>query len=184
MSFSDFGARWRQMEEEHGLPLRSEWARLPEGEFNFLQPDELAFLRETGLPDSAPCLSFEAVVEGMPRVDGVYSPRDEEFWARIGRDSVATFRMLGSDGSGNPLVLNINSRDIWLLDHEGSFTPYSLVNSGLAQFAESLLLFNQAILQEEVDVAALQEQLQAIDPRAAQEGAFWHGHAEDLPDLL
>lgn len=188
MGFDDFATRWHRIEEANSLPLRARWARLPHGEFAFLRPDEAASLREVGLPNNAPCFTFRDVAEGMPRVDEVYGPHDDQLWRRIGRESVAAFRMLGSDGCGNPLALHIESRDIWLLDHEADFVPFAFVNSDLAAFAESLLLFKRAVAQDsevdEADVAALHEQLGAIDPRAAERGAFWHGYAEDLPDFI
>lgn len=184
MEFNDFAARWQQMEEQNEVSFLSKWVRLPEGDFPFLRPDELAFLRQAGLPSEAPYFSFKEVEKAMPRVDQVYGPDDEQLWTKIGRETVAAFRMLGSNSGGDPLVLDINSHEIWQLDHEGYFAPYNLVNTSLLQFAESLFLFQQAEFQEaEVDVDELLKQLRALDPRAAQKGAFWPQYAEDLNDL-
>lgn len=91
MNPSDFAARWSQLEEECDLQPRSRWFRLSSDDFPFLRPDELEFLRETGLPDGAPCFCFKQVEIGLPRVDQVYGPKDEELWARIGRDTLRRF---------------------------------------------------------------------------------------------
>jgi hypothetical protein len=185
MNPSDFAARWNQLEEECDVQPRSRWFRLLSGDFPFLWPDELEFLREAGLPDGAPEFRFKQIEIGLPRVDQVYGPKDEELWARIGRDTVAPFRMLGDDQGSNPLVIDTRSHEIWLLDHESDFVPFDFVNTGLLPLAESLLLFLRAHCQEdEVDLDDLLEKLRAIDARAATPGAFWHRYTEDFNDLM
>lgn len=179
-----FVARWTALEAELESPFPAKFFRLPVGDYSFLRGDELQLLREVGLPDNAPGFSFEKVEEGMPRVDEVYGPDDDELWSEIGRETVARYRMLGSDGSGNPLVLDIESHEIVLLDHEGAFAPFSLVNSGFAPLLESLLIIQRAEDQApDVSVAQIQAELAAIDPQVTDKRGYWFSLAADLPDF-
>lgn len=156
---------------------------MPGGDYPFLRADELQLLREVGLPGNAPSFCFDGVEAGMPRVDQVYGPDDDDLWNRVGRETVAKFRMLGDDGGGNPLVLDIESHEIVLLDHKGSFAPFTLVNSSLPQLLESLLVFARAETEApKVDVEKLQTEVRAIDPQVAEEG-YWFSLAADLPDF-
>ena len=128
-------------------------------------------------------VAFRLSPLGAHLPDEVYGPNDEKLWNNIGRESVANFRMLGNDG-GNPLVLDIESHEVVILDHEGQFRPFDFVNSSIAQFMESLLIFEQALIQApDVNVAKLQEELGQIDPRVTAEQAYWHTYAADLPDF-
>lgn len=179
-----FVNRWNAMLAEVGEPSPDKFFRLPEGDYSFLRADELQLLREVGLPGGGSSFRYEDVEDGMPRVDEVYGPHDEELWQRIGRETIARFRMLGSDGSGNPLVLNIESHEIELLDHESSFAPFDLVGSSLAQFMECLLVFSRAeAYAPEVDVEGLQAEIHAIDPQLVQKNGYWFSNATDLPDF-
>jgi hypothetical protein len=183
-TLNDFVSRWNAMLSEVGDTTPAKFFRLPTGDFPFLRADELQLLREVGLPDGGSSFSYEDVEDGIPRVDEVYGPNDEELWQRIGRDSVARFRMLGQDGGGNPLVLNLETHEIHLLDHESDFQPYGLAGSSLAQFMECLLVFTRVESSApDVDVAALQAQLRAIDPQLAERNGYWFSTATDLPDF-
>ena len=180
---NDFVARWNAMEAQwNGKPDAFE--RLPPGDYPFLNADELRLLQEIGLPQSGPDFSYNEIGKGMPRVDEVYGPKDEVLWAKIGRDSVARYRMIGQDGGGNPLVLDIESHQIKILDHESAFRPFDLINSSLRQFYQSLLVMQRASADApDVDVEALQRELEAIDPQMTAEEGYWHTLAEDLPDF-
>lgn len=183
-TLNNFVSRWNAMLVEVDAPSPDKFFRLPDGDYSFLGADELQLLREIGLPQSCSSFTLDGVEDGMPRVDEVYGPNDEQLWSRIGRASVARFRMLGDDGSGNPLVLNIESHEIELLDHEGSFVPFDLAGSSLAQFMECLLVFTRVeSFAPDVDVAALQAQLRAIDPQLADRNGYWFSTATDLPDF-
>lgn len=183
-ALNDFISRWNQMRAEVGAPSPDTFVRLPDGDYPFLRADELQLLREVGLPNSGASFSYDETVEGMPRVDEVYSPQEEEWWQQIGRETVARFRMLGQDGGGNPLVLNIESHEIHLLDHESDFQPYGLAGSSLGQFIECLLVYTRAVSNApDVDVEELQEQIRAIDPQLAQRNGYWFSNAMYLPDF-
>jgi len=179
-----FVERWNTMLAEVGEPSPDKFFHLPEGDYPYLRADELQLLREVGLPGSGSSFDYEDTAEGMPRVDEVYGPRDGQLWQRTGRETVALFRMLGTDGGGNPLILNLKTHEVHLLDHENNFRPYSLAGSSLAQFMECLLIFTRAeSFAPDVDVEALKAQLRAVDPQLAEKNGYWFSIATDLTDF-
>ena len=125
------------------------------------------FLFEAGLPSgAAPCLSFGPKYAGYFACD--------------------TGMQIGSNGSGDPIVLSSDG-DIHYLNHdEGLATHY--VNRDLASLAEVLLQYRQLINEtcEELGQDAfldglvplrLRESwvrfLQSVDPAALQSGSLW-----------
>jgi hypothetical protein len=124
------------------------------------------------LPASAaPCLTFNNLRD-MPRVEEVFLleglPR--AVFARM-----RPYRMIGSDGAGNPICIEQATREIWLLDHEDWFETKQYMNSSIPQLAESLLAYAG-----QDDSAKFVAALIALDARAMVEGAFWWHEAKTL----
>ncbi len=93
-------------------------------------PESAAFLTEAGLPDSAaPCLSFNP--DRLPPLPAEY-PVAQEF---------RRYRILGSDGSGNPICIDEELRSsVVVLEHDGGFRV-QFMNSSVPQLAECLLAY-------------------------------------------
>lgn len=173
------------MAAEAGDKSPAKFFQLPDGDYPFLNDDELQLLHEIGLPQSCSSFTLDGVEDGMPRVDEVYGPNDEQLWSRIGRDSVARFRMLGDDSSGNPIVLDVETHEIVLLDHEGDFKPFDFVNSSIAQLMESLLVFTKVESDApEVDVEKLRAALHFIDSQVTEKQGHWFTSAADLVESV
>jgi hypothetical protein len=144
-------------------------------------------LVRAGLPaDAAPFLTFDA-----PRSADL--PTVAEQWG-IG-DEFRRYRVIGSDGSGNPIALDeqCEGEVVWL-DHENRFAR-ALMNKSVRQMAESLLAYRKlvedtqaesgpdAFLDGKTSVAdrkKLREELSKIDPAAVMPGCFWHGELQNL----
>src|SRR5262245_15990325 len=83
------------------------------------------FLLQTGLPEAAaPFLAFRAPTAGeLPTV--------AEEWRQP--KEFAVYRVIGSDGSGNPVALDErNGGEVVILDHENRFARV-LMNSSVRQ---------------------------------------------------
>ena len=127
------------------------------------------FLTAAGLPtEAAPCLSFGPMASHwMPP------------------EIAASYLLLGSDGAGNPIVLD-DQGAVLVLDHERSFAPQYL-NRDVATLAATLLLYRTIIREAEVEAgpdafdgeipAHLREKLAAFlrerDPRALEDSSDW-----------
>lgn len=85
--------------------------------------------------------------------------------------------MIGSDGAGNPICVNAETNEIWLLDHEDHFRTRQFVNSSLSCLSESLLAY-----MGETDANRFRLSISEIDPPAAKNGAFWYCEADALAD--
>lgn len=121
---------------------------------------------ESVLPsEAAPCLTFDDA-ESMPALWDVFGPTDA--WLAEDKKRLANYRMIGSDGAGNPICVDSASGEIRLLDHEGHFRTTQFVNSGIAQLAECLLSY-----MGEKDASAFRAAIRKLDPQADQEGSFW-----------
>jgi hypothetical protein len=132
-------------------------ARLPEG--------TRRFLTEAGLPAScAPCLTFDEVGRGLPGIADVFSPGR---WSGEERARVDHYRMIGSDGAGNPLCVDVRDGRVYLVDHEDHFRTTQFMNTSVAHLAECLLAFHTAA------PADRREALRRVDAPAVDDGAFW-----------
>ncbi len=103
------------------------------------------FLLEFGLPDSAaPCLSFVGNRQENEYGYGAICLLNERY--DFLSDKYNTYIVIGSDGSGNPVVLD-TTRDnlVEVLDHEDLFESAYFVNSSLPQMAACLLVYQQFI---------------------------------------
>lgn len=152
-----------------------------------ISADDKSFLAQAGLPqDAAPFLSFEAPKSGP-------LPTLAQKWKLP--PSFAVFRLIGSDGSGNPLALDESQNgEVVLLDHDLKFARV-LVNKSIRQLAESLLAYRKlvratqeefgedAYLDGQTSPAARQElrsELATIDAAAMQADCFWHAELQNL----
>src|SRR5262245_22819209 len=152
-----------------------------------LSAEDKGFLLRAGLPsDAAPFLSFDA-------------PQAAKLPTVADRWGLATdfhrYRVLGSDGAGNPIALDEESGgEVVCLDHENRFARV-FMNTSVRQMAESLLAYRtlvedtqaefglDAFLDGKTSVAArkkLKETLTTIDPAAVKPGSFWFGELRNL----
>ena len=152
-----------------------------------LSEGDKGFLLEAGLPeDAAPFLTFEGPKSGeLPTV--------AEKWGLA--KEFARYRMIGFDGSGNPIALDdAHHGEVVFLDHENRFARV-LMNTSIRQLAASLLAYRKLIQETEMEsgqdafldgkisLAAreeLRQTLAANDPAAMQPGCFWHGELQNL----
>lgn len=157
--------------------------------YNF-QPATCAFLLQVGLPlQAAPFLSFSRY--DTPTRGGFYPVQQQydlaEFFAR--------YIAIGSDGAGNPIVINTQRQDrIEWLDHEDGFAPH-YVNVSVQALAACLVVYDQFIEQvqqaggedayldaqfTDSQYAALRHGLLAEDAQATKEGGFWQLELTEL----
>jgi hypothetical protein len=83
--------------------------------------------------------------------------------------------MIGTDGAGNPIVVDEPTDVVLLVDHENWSRRPQSVNSSVAQLAECL----RAFLGED-DPARFRGKVLALDPPALAPGAFWDAEAQLL----
>ncbi len=121
---------------------------------------------------AAPCLTFERAAKPVPIWEVYASPSD---WSAQDRARLAPYRMIGSDGAGNPICVEEGSGTIYVLDHEDWFQTRLFVNSGVRQLTECLL----AYLGEQ-DPERFRSAVREIDPPAIAEGTFWWCEAAGL----
>jgi hypothetical protein len=108
-----------------------------------------------------------------PRVWETYgAPSD---WSDSDRMRLASYRMIGSDGAGNPLCVEQGTGAVWLLDHEAQFHTRQFVNSGIPQLAECLLAY-----MGEREPKRFLTAIRDIDPPALAEASFWTQEASAL----
>src|SRR4029453_11444239 len=98
-------------------------------------------------------------------------------WSANDQARLAPYRVLGTDGAGNPICIEEDSGAIWLLDHEDRFRTRQFVNSGIPQLAECLLA-----RMGEKDAERFRDAVFANDPLALTEGSFWWHEAAVLPE--
>jgi hypothetical protein len=161
----EFVQQWLQKELEGGFVATSDVLIHYSGETSFLDLETREFLIQAGLPCSAaPCLGFEAA-KTLPRIWELYSPgqwKDEE------KLPLSAYRVLGTDGAGNPICLDEKTDEVFLLDHEDGFKTVTFVNSSVSKLAGCLLANNG-----QSNGNILKEDIEHIDLPALQEGSFW-----------
>jgi hypothetical protein len=177
----EFVARWGQ---DDVRPVR-----FPEHALEGLAISEAdrAFLVQAGLPKAAaPFLGFEVQESGpLPTV--------AEQWNQP--KGLAAYRVIGSDGAGNPIALDENNHgEVVLLDHENKFAR-ALINRSIRQFAESLLAYRKLVISSQAEFGAdacldgktsaaarhaLRYELTTIDAAAMKRGCFWPGELQNL----
>lgn len=125
------------------------------------------------LPDSAaPCVSFKEAARSLSVWEVFASPSD---WLVVDRVRLAPYRVIGSDGAGNPICVEQVTGAVVLLDHEDWFRTRQFVNSSVGQLAECLLAY-----MGEQEPERFRSVVQSIDQAALAEGSFWWHQAAGL----
>ena len=125
------------------------------------------------LPDSAaPFLAFKEAERPIPVWEAYGSASG---WSPADCERLAAYRMVGSDGAGNPVCVEQGAGEVVLLDHEDGFRTRQFVNSSVSQLAECLLAF-----MGERDPERFRSAVRAIDPAALAERSFWWQEAAGL----
>ena len=152
-----------------------------------LSKETTDFLKIAGLPYSAsPFLSFtkDTPTNGIDTLSKVYG-LDNQY---------DKFIMIGSDGSGNPIVIDISkSENIVLLDHESEFCIIELINSSINNLGACLLYYRnfiQQIIAENGDDAFLEANFtdsqynilrdQINSNEQSLKYSFWHKELRNL----
>ena len=134
---------------------------------------EIVSCGDAALPtEAAPCLTFDRAARPAPIWEVFGTPSQ---WPPADRERLAAFRVIGSDGAGNPICVEQPSGAVVLLDHEDRFRTRQFVNSGVGQLAECLLAY-----MGERDPDRFRAALQVIDPPAVAERSFWWHEAAGL----
>ena len=140
------------------------------------EPATVNVLTTGALPtDAALCLSFDASLAQLSTLYGL-------------GPAFAHFVQLGTDGGGNPLVLNTAAHDrVEWLDHENGFAAH-YVNGSLHALAVSLVAYNRFVKDllatrgedaymdadfTDEQLAALRQSLVDADAQAVTSGRFW-----------
>jgi hypothetical protein len=179
MTAADFKSRWedvlkaeRARAAEAGVPEVANDLELVTAPQQILKspsfpPDAARFLVEAGLPGScAPFLSFDAVARGPLSLVHYF---DVGHFLPSVQSSLDPFYVLGFDGAGNPFCLDTkHGGEVVALDHEDSFQTRTFVASNVQKLAEALL-----ILHTSGTSSAFVDRLRVVDPRAAEESAFF-----------
>jgi hypothetical protein len=153
--------------------------------FSFSQATK-DFLLHAGLPESAsPFLTFESSANG----GGIRLPEKDKD-AHVLRN----FIYVGFTGSGSPICIDEENDHVVYLDHEKAYERI-FINSSVAQFAESLLIYREfvtkikalqgrrAFLERNANPESIEwliDQLKRIDADSLTEGSFW----KEEPDLF
>jgi hypothetical protein len=179
--------------------LAQRWGRkavkFPEAPMRELEMPDSAAAALTGgaLPrEGAPFLSFgsqytsgESRRSWVPTVAETFGLEDE---------SLDAYGVIGTDGAGSPVAVNLDDGSVVVIDHEGDFssTPMNPNVLVLARCMQAYAGFVDAVRDElgphgYIDglysadhVQALADELHQCDPAALEEGSFW---ANDLRAL-
>jgi hypothetical protein len=122
--------------------------------------------------EAAPFVSFDKAAD-QPRLWEVFGPKNS--WSATEKKHLDSYRMIGSDGCGNPICVEDRTGVVWMLDHENRFRTIQFVNSNVSLLAECLL----ACMGEEHS-SALIAAIKQLDPPAAAMNTFWDEAARNL----
>lgn len=196
---SDFASRWAAYVARLGMATK-----FPIVRFVVTDPrvseETSRFLSETGLPDAAG-FQFNPKVAGKCLTNVFGGPQGERpgEWenppARL-----RPYLILGFTQGGDPLCLDTDHQkrreQVIILNHENAFEEAEVVNSGVVQLAECILIFQEMIEEyqrEYGDEAELYEgnmplplveralaRIGRMDKRAAEEGSYWPAQMQDI----
>jgi hypothetical protein len=164
---SEFARRWQaEVVARSKLPDDLRLVTAPPGfDATGLAEGARRFLVEAGLPEScAPFVGFKDIGRGLPRISDVYSPGH---WSVGDATRITHFRMIGGDGAGNPLCVDVRDGRVVLVDHEDHFRTTQFMNSSVEHLAECLLAYHATPATDR------REALRRVDPPALEDGAFW-----------
>ncbi len=143
--------RWKQKELELSVPesLRTKFVTY----------------NGVALPESAaPFLDFNYLEDDTPQ---------SEYYG--GSLSENRYKLIGFDGGGDPICIELSSGHIVLLSHDDGFKPAYFMNSSIESLAECLLAYLGEESSSKFKSSALN-----IDSAALGEGAFWLEAAEEI----
>ncbi len=174
-----FSLRWRsEVVAKDSIPEDVKLLTAPAQQLASVRLPESArrFLAEAGLPKGcAPFLGFEEVGKGLPRIWERYSPGQ---WRPEEKAGLEHYLLIGyDDEAGNPICVDERDGRVFVVEHELLFDPKArearimFVNSGIAELAESLLVFNTTSPPERLKAC------EKVDPPAVAKGAFWSREA-------
>lgn len=125
---------------------------------------------------AAPFLSFTK--EEVERVTTVFTDL---------KPQLNDFVYIGSDGEGNPICVHLNSREVYILDHEFDFFP-GYMNRNIQDLERFIDIYKNYINHicenygddaffeghyPEIEIDNLEIKFSTIDPKAVREPAFW-----------
>lgn len=122
--------------------------------------------------EAAPFLTFHQASQPAPIWEVFGIPSE---WSPAERERLAPYRIIGSDGAGNPICIEHGANSVVLLDHEDRFRTKQFVNSSVRQLAECLLAY-----MGERDTERFRSAIRTIDATALTEKSFWWYEASGL----
>lgn len=125
--------------------------------------------------EAAPFLTFEKAKK-RPHLWEIFGAKAS--WSAEDKNRLAGYRMIGSDGCGNPLCVEDPTGVVWMLDHEDNFRTRQYVNSSVALLAECLLVY-----MGEEEPSRLLAAVQKLDHPASAKETFWDEVAANLKSL-
>ncbi|MEP4531618.1 MAG: SUKH-4 family immunity protein [Cyclobacteriaceae bacterium] len=148
-----------------------------------INSDQVNFLTEIGLPkDAAPFLTFE---NELRTLNELYELDESEFETKI---------VIGSDGAGDPICIELTNQRIYVCDHEDDFEP-RFMNTAVIELFKFLSLFKAFAEQlindkgedafidanfSDYELLELTSKLRFIDPTALETSTFWNQEFETL----
>jgi hypothetical protein len=125
------------------------------------------------LPDStAPRLQFKQAANSA-RIWEAYA--DSTSWTQLDREHLDPYRVIGCDGSGNPICVDESTGVVVILDRDCRFRAMQFVNNSVRQLGECLLAY-----MGENDPERFRAAVKEIDPAALAERSFWWQEIEKL----
>ena len=138
----EFADRWNDYMVRTGLTPKFSLYRLPKPDTR-LSLTASDFLVTAGLP-SAAGLSFSQLLNELERVSEVYNRG--QGWSADDRERLQPYLLLGNDDGANPICLNTaNQERIIFLNHERNLAIAEFVNSGVAQMAQCILVYQELV---------------------------------------
>ncbi len=147
MSPEAFLTRWRELSvragEKHAGLLGLYFLPAPDPR---LSEAANRILVETGIPDTNFCNPTD-LEEGLKRIDEVYDVAYP--WPEAARREVEPYLIVGHTQGGAPVCLDLSRNErLAIIYYYGNFriAGKTFINSSVAQFAESLLIFHSLLV--------------------------------------
>ena len=142
-----------------------------------INPEHIDFLTQTGFPkDAAPFLTFENELQTLNEIYGL----DES--------GSLTKIVIGSDGAGDPICIELTNQRIYICDHEDDCEP-RFMNSSITELFKFISLFKafaERLINDKGEDAFIDanftddelleliSKLRFIDPTAMEPSTFWN----------
>ena len=150
-----------------------------------VNPEHIDFLTQTGLPkDAAPFLTFENELQTLNEIYGLDELRS------------LTKIVIGRDGAGDPICIELTNQRIYVYDHEDHFEP-RFMNSSVTELFKFLTLFKafaERLINDKGEDAFIDanftddelleliSKLRFIDPTAVEPSTFWNDEIGTLKE--